>query len=138
MKKGSKNKEVTDDKRKKLEILLAKDLTTDKVFISPTYKFDYLRYAIENWATTRGFFKDGGATVYGQSKKLIEECLEVFEAVVLDDENEFIDGIGDTLVVLIVLCKLYDVDILDCLEKAYNTIKTRKGHWKDGIFVKEN
>jgi len=130
-------KALTGNKRKQLEILLAKDLTTNKVFISPTYKFDYLRYAVENWAAARGFFKDGGATVYGQSKKLIEECLEVFEAVVLDDEDEFIDGIGDTLVVLIVLCKLYDVGILDCLEKAYNTIKTRKGHWKDGIFVKE-
>jgi len=123
---------------KDFEVLLSRDLSTGEDTVNPKHRFDYLRISIENWAKERGFFEDDGATIYGQSKKLIEEAIEVHDAVAFDDEDEFIDGIGDVLVVLIIMSRMYDIDILDCLEKAYNTIKTRKGHWKDGIFVKEN
>jgi hypothetical protein len=42
------------------------------------------------------------------------------------------------LVTLIMGCATADIDLVSCLELAYNEIKDRKGHLTpEGIFVKE-
>lgn len=38
---------------------------------------------------------------------------------------------------LMYVCKLYDLDFLDCVESAYNEIADRKGRVINGTFVKE-
>nr|DAX99466.1 MAG TPA: NTP-PPase-like protein [Caudoviricetes sp.] len=38
---------------------------------------------------------------------------------------------------LMYVCKLYDLDFLDCVESAYNEIADRKGVVKNGTFIKE-
>lgn len=45
--------------------------------------------------------------------------------------------LGDIIVTLIVLCNQLDIDIVDCLNMAYEKISKRKGVTKDGIFIKE-
>lgn len=39
---------------------------------------------------------------------------------------------------LMYVCKLYDLDFLDCVESAYNEIAGRKGRVINGTFVKES
>lgn len=73
-----------------------------------------------------------------QYVKLTEEVSEVGDAIVKNDTESLIDGIGDTLVVLIGLCLQNNLDIEECLETAYNEIKNRKGKMVNGMFVKEN
>jgi hypothetical protein len=48
------------------------------------------------------------------------------------------DAYGDILVTLIMGCACADIDLVECLELAYNEIKDRKGYLTpEGIFVKE-
>lgn len=44
---------------------------------------------------------------------------------------------GDILVTLIILSAQLDIDLVECLEMAYEKISKRKGKTIDGIFVKE-
>lgn len=45
--------------------------------------------------------------------------------------------LGDIIVTLIVLCKQLDIDIVECLEMAYEKISKRKGKTVNGLFIKE-
>lgn len=44
---------------------------------------------------------------------------------------------GDIFVTLIILCEQLNLDPVECLEKAYKKIKSRKGKTINGTFVKE-
>ena len=44
---------------------------------------------------------------------------------------------GDILVTLIILSAQLDIDLVECLEMAYQKISKRKGKTIDGLFVKE-
>ena len=48
------------------------------------------------------------------------------------------DAIGDTLVTIIVLAHQLDLDVIECLNIAYEEIKNRKGKMINGTFVKED
>jgi NTP pyrophosphatase (non-canonical NTP hydrolase) len=73
-----------------------------------------------------------------QWKKGMEEMDELRDALVKNDRAEAIDAVGDTVVCLINICALLDVDLVNCLESAYEEIKDRKGTMnEEGIFVKE-
>ena len=48
------------------------------------------------------------------------------------------DDIGDMLVVLINIAERNKLTLLDCLSKAYDDIKDRKGKMIDGVFVKQS
>jgi NTP pyrophosphatase (non-canonical NTP hydrolase) len=73
-----------------------------------------------------------------QWKKGMEEMDELRDALVKNDRAEAIDAIGDTVVCLINICALMDVDLVNCLKSAYEEIKDRKGTMnEEGIFVKE-
>jgi NTP pyrophosphatase (non-canonical NTP hydrolase) len=48
------------------------------------------------------------------------------------------DAVGDVMVCLINYCALKDINLVDCLNLAFEQIKHRKGHlMPDGTFVKE-
>lgn len=72
-----------------------------------------------------------------QFLKLIEEVGEVAEALAKNKHDDFVDGIGDTLVVLIILCQQQGLDVGECLEVAYKEIAERKGETVNGVFIKE-
>jgi phosphoribosyl-ATP pyrophosphohydrolase len=73
-----------------------------------------------------------------QYEKVQEEAQEIARALVNNDKDGLIDGIGDTMVTLILLAKQNDLDIQDCLEYAYNEIKGRTGKTVNGKFVKDS
>jgi hypothetical protein len=47
------------------------------------------------------------------------------------------DDIGDMIVVLINIAERNNLTLKECLEKAWDDIKDRKGKMIDGIFIKE-
>lgn len=69
--------------------------------------------------------------------KTCEEVLELYRAILNEDKPEIIDGIGDVLVTLIIQAKMQGLDIVDCLDTAYQVISKRTGKMVDGQFVKD-
>ena len=90
---------------------------------------------IRTWAFNRGIYKSGDTKT--QLIKLYEEVGELSQAVLKSDHDEFIDAIGDAVVVLTNLAELGGVRIEDCIESAYNEIANRSGSMVNGTFVKE-
>ena len=95
---------------------------------------ELLTYRIAKWAEDRNITAEGGATSYTQIPKLIEEVYEFRDA---ETEEEAKLEFGDILVVCIQIARLRGLDMVECLDLAYNKIKTRKGRIIDGRFVKE-
>ena len=97
---------------------------------------------IRTWASLRGIYQSGD--VKTQFVKLQEESGELAKSIIKNDKEEFIDAIGDCVVVLTNLAKLgsnhFDdetISIENCLISAYSEIKNRKGEMKNGSFVKD-
>lgn len=88
-----------------------------------------------NWAVERGLTVPENAK--SQLLKTLEELGEVSRALLKDKQEDFVDGVGDVLVTLIILCKIKGVNLEQCLEQAWNEIKNRKGRTVDGTFIKE-
>ncbi len=98
--------------------------------------YQELELAVIRWSEQRRIIPN--STPLAQWKKAAEELDELKEALKKDDLNEAIDAIGDTVVCLINVCALMDVNLTDCLEAAYHQIKDRRGYMNaEGIFVKE-
>ena len=91
---------------------------------------------IREWADERGMYdKREPKTQY---IKLMEETGEIGRAILKNDTDEIIDGIGDAVVVLTNLAELVGVPIEECIQEAYNVISKRKGKMVNGTFVKDN
>ena len=69
---------------------------------------------------------------------LIEEIGELAKGINKQKNILIEDSVGDSLVVLIILCQQLGFDLKECLQTAYNEIKDRKGKMIDGTFVKES
>ena len=94
-------------------------------------QFDLIR----EWADERGLYENGDPKT--QALKLVEEVGEIARAVLKDDIDEVIDGIGDAVVVLTNLAELHDVSIEECIASAYGVISKRTGKMVNGTFVKD-
>ena len=94
-------------------------------------QFDLIR----EWADERGLYENGDAKT--QALKLVEEVGEIARAILKDDTNEIIDGIGDCVVVLTNLAELIGMPIEVCIDEAYNVISKRTGKMVNGTFVKD-
>ena len=113
--------------------------------------FRELNKRVINWADQKGILEK--STPYDQIEKTIEEVEETELAIYWQRANhkeylnskgkrcntseEIKDGIGDTLVTLLIQCKMQNLDPLDCLESALNIIEKRKGKMINGQFVKD-
>jgi NTP pyrophosphatase (non-canonical NTP hydrolase) len=54
------------------------------------------------------------------------------------DKEAVVDAVGDVMVCLINYCALQDINLVDCMEVAYDQIKNRKGTLlPSGLFVKD-
>ena len=91
---------------------------------------------IRQWADERGIYRNGDTKT--QYVKLLEESGELARAILKNDNPEFIDAIGDMVVVLTNLAALEGLKIEDCVTSAYSVIASRKGEMINGTFVKEN
>lgn len=69
------------------------------------------------------------------------ELMEVLGMPTSNKEDilaEVKDGIGDMLVTIVLLAEMVGMDSTDCLQAAYDVIKSRTGKMIDGQFVKDN
>jgi len=97
----------------------------------PPTRFDLIR----EWADQRGLYQNGDTKT--QALKLVEEVGETCRAILKEDHDEVIDGIGDCVVVLTNLAELQRVSIEECIDRAYNEIKGRTGKMDNGTFKKD-
>ena len=97
-----------------------------------TPMFDMIR----EWAEERGIYESGDAKT--QYVKLMEEAGEVGRAILKENDDDIMDGIGDMVVVLTNLAELCGTTIEECIERAYAEISNRKGKMINGTFVKNN
>lgn len=91
---------------------------------------------IREWALEKGILSKGDTKT--QCIKLFEEAGELSKSILKNDEDEFIDAIGDCVVVLTNLAALKGYKIEDCINKAYCVISKRSGKMQNGTFVKNN
>ena len=73
-----------------------------------------------------------------QALKFYEEAGEVGAALSRNKLDDLKDGIGDTIVTLIILAQQHGMTIEECLQYAYDEIKGRKGKTINGTFIKES
>ena len=97
---------------------------------------DDLFNCIRAWANERGLYDKGDPKT--QYIKLMEETGEIGRAILKNDTEQIIDGIGDAVVVLTNLAELCGVPIEECIQEAYNVISKRTGKMVNGTFVKDN
>jgi len=94
-------------------------------------RFDLIR----TWAIERGLYEAGDTKT--QYLKLMEEAGELGRAILKQDTIEFIDAIGDMVVVLTNLAELGGTHIENCIDEAYDVISKRTGKMVNGTFVKD-
>ena len=90
---------------------------------------------IEEWAKERNLHTADPAK---QMLKLGEEFGELCQGMAKNKPDQIEDSIGDMYVVLTILSMQLGLDIGDCVFKAYQEIKDRKGQMINGVFVKES
>ena len=90
---------------------------------------------IREWAKERGLYDKGDTKT--QTLKLMEEAGEICRAVLKQDKQQIIDGIGDCVVVLTNLAYLTGFTIEECIGAAYEEIKDRTGKMDNGTFKKD-
>lgn len=97
--------------------------------------FEELNKQIIGWAQDRNIIN--GAPAIKQAFKTLEECGELIEGVAQNDLGKTMDAIGDVIVTLCIQAEMQGVDIVSCVQSAYDEIKDRKGAMRNGKFVKE-
>lgn len=90
---------------------------------------------IREWAENKGIYAKGDAKT--QFVKLSEEMGELAMSILKNNPEEFMDAIGDCVVVLTNLAHLNDVKIEDCINGSYDVIAKRTGKMVNGTFVKD-
>ncbi len=98
-----------------------------------TYRL--LETNVEEWAEDKGIFSKGNPTA--QALKTIEESNELLDAIDKEDRAEIVDALGDILVTIIIQAKMQNLDLLECLQSAYNVISKRSGVMIEGQFIKD-
>lgn len=96
---------------------------------------------VRDWKEIRGIGGSEDAPMkdrlQSQWQRVIQEVVEIHEAIVLEDDEEFIDAIGDSIVTLINIADIKGVSAEECLKSAFSVIKLRKGLTRDtGDFVR--
>ena len=117
--------------------------------------FEILRGKVLDWAKDKDLLHEENADK--QFMKFVEEIFEFRDEWLLYtheyNKSGYIEGdnhlevgehlydmkmeMGDIFVTLIILCDQLNLDPVDCLARAYEKIKDRKGKTINGVFIKE-
>ena len=88
------------------------------------------------WAQQRRIIPNSNPE--SQLLKAVSEIGELADATIKKDREAVIDAVGDVMVCLINYCALQDLNLVDCMEVAYDQIKNRRGTLlPKGVFQKE-
>jgi NTP pyrophosphatase (non-canonical NTP hydrolase) len=91
---------------------------------------------IIQWAEARKIIPNSSPET--QLLKAMSELGELADATIKKDKEDVMDAVGDTMVCLINYCALQDINLVDCMQIAYDTIKNRTGTLlPNGVFVKD-
>jgi NTP pyrophosphatase (non-canonical NTP hydrolase) len=91
---------------------------------------------IIQWAEARRIIPN--STPATQLLKAMSEMGELADATLKHDREAMEDAVGDVMVCLVNFCALQDLNLVDCMEVAYDQIKNRKGTLlPNGLFVKD-
>ena len=91
---------------------------------------------IIQWAEARKIIPNSNPE--SQLLKAVSEIGELADATIKKDREAIVDSVGDVMVCLINYCALQDINLVDCMEVAYDQIKNRKGILlPNGVFQKE-
>ncbi|GAA3723093.1 hypothetical protein GCM10022378_11470 [Salinicoccus jeotgali] len=89
---------------------------------------------VEQWSKDKNLHEGNSDR---QALKFYEEAGEVAAALSRGNTEALKDGIGDTVVTLIILAQQHGMTLEECLQYAYDEIKGRKGKTINGTFIKE-
>ena len=109
--------------------------------ISRTFKESEMSYAdveikIIQWAEARKIIPNSNPE--SQLLKAVSEIGELADATIKKDREAIVDSVGDVMVCLINYCALQDINLVNCMEVAYDQIKNRRGTLlPNGVFQKE-
>ena len=98
-------------------------------------QFNILKTNVIQWGKDKGIITPENS--HKQALKMVSEVGELCDALIKNDVDGIKDGIGDTLVTIIILSEQLGYNLTECLELAYNEIKDRKGKTENGIFKKD-
>ena len=91
---------------------------------------------IIQWAEARKIIPN--STPETQLLKAVSEMGELADATIKKDKEAIIDSVGDVMVCLVNYCALQDINLVNCMEAAYDQIKNRRGTLlPNGVFVKD-
>lgn len=128
----------------------------DHIKFSENTIFEELEEKVLDWAKDKDLLHEDIAEK--QFLKFMEEIFEFRDEWTLyKDEFSFNNGygeiddnsylceladkmileMGDMFVTLIILCEQLEMDPVDCLARAYEKIKDRKGETINGVFIKQ-
>ena len=89
---------------------------------------------VRQWGKIRSL---GSVKPEVQYQKVLEEIVEIHDALVTDNRAELIDAIGDSVISLTNFAKTLDLNIEDCTKVAFDVIEKRKGFTtKNGQFIR--
>lgn len=98
-------------------------------------RFDNRIEDVTDWAAARDLIKRENAPK--QMLKVVEEIGETAAAMLKQDREKLIDGIGDSFVTLIILSRQLGLSPAECLQSAWDEIKNRTGRTVNGTFIKD-
>lgn len=91
---------------------------------------------IIQWAEARKIIPNSNPET--QLLKAVSEMGELADATIKNDKEAIVDSVGDVMVCLVNYCALQDINLVDCMEVAYDQIKNRRGTLlPNGVFRKE-
>lgn len=96
---------------------------------------DKLIKQVEQWSIDKGLHNGNPDR---QALKVWEESGEIAKAMSRNRLDELKDGIGDTVVTLIILAQQHGWTLEECLQYAYDEIKDRTGETRNGTFIKSD
>ncbi|WP_194750340.1 MazG-like family protein [Staphylococcus chromogenes] len=88
---------------------------------------------VEQWSIDKDLHK---ADPNRQALKVWEESGEIASSLSRGNKELLKDGIGDTVVTLIILAQQHGWTLEECLQYAYDEIKDRTGETRNGTFIK--
>lgn len=94
--------------------------------------FDLIENIVQ-WHRDRNLIE--GSTDKDQFCKLMQEAGELSDSIC--KQKDVSDDIGDMIVVLINIATRNGLELSNCLKKAWEDIKDRKGRMVDGVFIKD-
>lgn len=90
---------------------------------------------VEQWSIDKGLHNGNPDR---QALKVWEESGEIASSLSRGNLDELKDGIGDTVVTLIILAQQHGWTLEECLQYAYDEIKDRTGETRNGTFIKSD